>query len=201
MTVDPRVRLITLADRSRAAAALASGFAEDPVWCWLSGTDDSERRLSRFWREFVGVATGGATTAITYVAGDGDSVAVWRPVDEWKVRPLELIRVFPGMLGAIRHRLPLSLSLLAAMEEAHPAEPHHYLEFVATHRARQGQGLGAAVLQPVLDQADTEGIGCYLESSNPRNLAFYARLGFEERGEIRGKRGGPPVTPMWRDPR
>jgi GNAT superfamily N-acetyltransferase len=194
-------RRITLADRSRAAAALASGFADDPVWCWLAGTDDSERRLYGYWRAVMGVATSDGSTVTTYVAGDADSVAVWRPVDRWKVSTGELVRVFPSLLGALRHRLVRSLSLLSAMEEVHPAEPHHYLEFVATHRDRQGQGLGAAVLQPALDQADDEGVGAYLESSNVRNLAFYARFGFTERATIEGKRGGPPVFPMWRDPR
>ena len=197
----PEARLIALADRRRAAAALASGFAEDPVWCWLAGTDDTERRLARYWRAVMDLATSDGTKVAAYVAGDADAVAVWRPVDRWKVSTGELVRVFPRLLGGLRHHLVRSLSLLSAMEAVHPAEPHHYLEFVATHRDRQGQGLGAAVLQPALDQADDEGVGAYLESSNPKNIAFYARFGFTERDIIEGRRGGPPVFPMWRDPR
>jgi GNAT superfamily N-acetyltransferase len=197
----PEARLITPADRPRAAAALASGFATDPVWCWLAGIDDSERRLSRYWRTLVDVATSDGAKVTAYVAGDGDSVALWRPVDRWKVSSGELVRVVPSLLGALRHRVVRSLSLLSALEAVHPTEPHHYLEFVATHRDHQGKGLGAAVLQPALDQADDEGVGAYLESSNPKNIAFYARFGFIERPTLEGRRGGPPVFPMWRDPR
>jgi GNAT superfamily N-acetyltransferase len=196
----PEARLITPADRPRAAAALASGFAHDPVWCWLAGTDDSEQRLLRYWRALVDVATSDGSKVTTYVAGDADSVAVWRPVDRWKVSTGELVRVLPSLLGALRHRLVRSLSLLSAMEEVHPAEPHHYLEFVATHRDHQGKGLGAAVLQPALDQADDEGVGAYLESSKERNVAFYGRHGFRVTREIRFPRG-PKVWLMWRDPR
>lgn len=195
------VRLITAADRARASAALASGFAHDPVFCWLAGRDDSEARLAPYWRAVIKVLTSDKASVTPYVAGDGDSVALWRPPGKWKVETGEIARALPAYIASVRHRMLGGLALLSAMEKAHPTEPHHYLEFVATHRDRQGKGLGAAVLQPVLDQADTEGVGCYLESSNPRNLAFYARLGFQERGEVRGKRGGPPVFPMWRDAR
>ena len=198
---DDGVRLITAADRPRASAALASGFAEDPVFCWLAGRPDSEQRLAGYWRAVINVLTTEKASVTPYVAGDGDSVALWRPVDKWKVETGEVLRALPAYIAAVRHRMLGGLALLSAMEKQHPEEPHHYLEFVATHRDRQGKGLGAAVLQPVLDQADDEGLGCYLESSNPKNMSFYFRLGFEERGEIQGKRGGPPVFPMWRNPR
>ena len=41
----------------------------------------------------------------------------------------------------------------------------------------------------------------YLESSNVRNVPFYARHGFETTGEIVCGKGAPTVTAMWRDPR
>ena len=64
---------------------------------------------------------------------------------------------------------------------------------------RQDAGLGAAVLAPVLDRCDAEGVHAYLESSNPRNLPFYRRLGFVAAGEI-PLPGGPSLIPMWREP-
>jgi hypothetical protein len=51
----------------------------------------------------------------------------------------------------------------------------------------------------MLERADAEGLPVYLESSNPRNLTFYRRHGFEAWGEvIRMPEGGPSVQPMWR---
>lgn len=200
MRADHDVRRIDRADRGRAAAALASGFAEDPVHCWLAGVADCERRLARYWRATLGAILS-SPHGIAYAAGDLESVAVWREVDGWKVTAGELVRIAPAYLAAVRARAVAGLSLLSALERAHPDEPHLYLEYLATRRDRQGRGLGAAVLQPVLDRADEEGLGCYLESSNPRNRPFYARLGFRELGEVRGRRGGPPLVPMWRAPR
>ena len=44
--------------------------------------------------------------------------------------------------------------------------------------SRQGQGLGAMVIAPVLERCDAEGVRAYLDSTNPRNRPFYRRLGF-----------------------
>ena len=43
----------------------------------------------------------------------------------------------------------------------------------------QGKGLGGALLQPALAKADQEGLPCYLETLEEKNLAFYGRHGFE----------------------
>jgi predicted N-acetyltransferase YhbS len=42
----------------------------------------------------------------------------------------------------------------------------------------QGQGIGGALLQPVLDRADQHELPCYLETVEPSNLPFYSRHGF-----------------------
>jgi ribosomal protein S18 acetylase RimI-like enzyme len=97
--------------------------------------------------------------------------------------------------------MPLIATGLLGMERRHPREkPHWYLAVLGTDPSAQGQGLGSAVLQPVLERCDTDGIGAYLESSKERNIDFYARHGFRVTGKIRLPRG-PTMWPMWRDPR
>jgi ribosomal protein S18 acetylase RimI-like enzyme len=87
------------------------------------------------------------------------------------------------------------------MERAHPrSPPHWYLAVLGTEPELQGRGLGSAVLAPVLEQADRDGVAAYLESSKESNIAFYARHGFRVSGEVRLPRG-PKLWPMWRDPR
>ena len=44
---------------------------------------------------------------------------------------------------------------------------------------------------------DEQGIPGYLESSNPANIPFYRRHGYELAGEIQVG-SSPVVTPMWR---
>jgi ribosomal protein S18 acetylase RimI-like enzyme len=87
------------------------------------------------------------------------------------------------------------------MERKHPKTPQHwYLAVLGTAPDAQGRGLGSAVLGPVLEQCDRDGVGAYLESSKERNIDFYARHGFRVLEELRLLRG-PKMWKMWREPR
>ena len=90
--------------------------------------------------------------------------------------------------------------LEAALAETRPqGRPHWYLGTLSTVPERQSGGLGGRMLAPVLSVCDSEGWPAYLESSNPRNLAFYFRHGFVQTGEIILPEG-PSLYPMWREP-
>jgi hypothetical protein len=49
-----------------------------------------------------------------------------------------------------------------------------------------------------LDRVDAEHAPAYLESSNPVNVPYYQRFGFEITGDITLPNGGPKLIPMWR---
>jgi GNAT superfamily N-acetyltransferase len=195
-----QVRKATAADRATVASALGSAFAEDPVLCWMSGEADCERRMAPFWRTITAIELAKADHEM-FVSEDGASVALWKGIDKWKSRPGEMLRLAPAMVRSLRARGPLGLRLLTEMEKVHPTEPHYYLECLGTRRDRQGKGAGSAVIEKMLQRCDAEGVPAYLESSNPRNVPFYARHGFVETGVIEAPKGGPKLTPMWRDPR
>jgi GNAT superfamily N-acetyltransferase len=196
----PEARRAAPADAATIAATLASAFGEDPVFRWMTGVADTERRLARFWAADVRAGLRHDDHEL-YLTGDGASAAFWRGVGRWKASTAEVLAVAPAALVALRWRLPRAMSLFNAMERAHPTEPHYYLESLGTRRGCQSRGGGSAVIAPVLARCDAEGVPAYLESSNPRNLAFYARHGFVERGVGGAPRGGPTMTTMWREPR
>jgi ribosomal protein S18 acetylase RimI-like enzyme len=85
------------------------------------------------------------------------------------------------------------------MEEQHPHAPHEYLWFLGVHPAWQGHGIGAALLNAVLDRLDTEDTAAYLEATSPDNVRLYLRHGFEITGVINAH-GGAPLWQMWREP-
>ena len=88
---------------------------------------------------------------------------------------------------------------LLGVERRHPLRaPRWYLSVLGTDPVAQRQGLGSAVLRPVLEQCEADGIGAYLESSKERNIDLYARHGFRVSGELRLPRG-QRVWPMWRE--
>src|SRR5260221_10268020 len=76
---------------------------------------------------------------------------------------------------AVVERLKISDHVLRA---ARPDGDYFYLQGVGTDPAHQEHGFARAVLAPVLEQCDREGIPAYLESTKERNVAFYEHRGF-----------------------
>lgn len=94
-----------------------------------------------------------------------------------------------------------ALSMSEKMQDAHPKEPHYYLFTIGALASARGQGIGRRLIAPMLAHADHEGVPVYLENSNPVNHGFYVSHGFEKIGEFEVGPGGPPMAPMWREPR
>ena len=90
--------------------------------------------------------------------------------------------------------------MLERLAEDHPDGRHWHLAFIGADPMQRGKGIGASLLRHMLEHIDGEGLPCYLESSNPRNLELYRRHGFEVVREIRVG-GSPPAYPMVRPPR
>jgi len=190
----------TAGDRERFADALASAFADDPVFGWiLAGRSPIERRLRRYFRALLREELRPSDHEV-YLAADGSGGAIWKGIDEWKTPTRAIIREAPALATVFELRGVRGLRVLGAMERAHPEAPHYYLHTLGTRRPSQGHGVGSAVIAPMLARCDRESVPAYLESSNPRNVAFYARHGFETQGLVALPAGAPPITRMWREP-
>ena len=87
------------------------------------------------------------------------------------------------------------------MRAYRPAALHFYLQGLGTDPDRQGEGLGSAVMQPVLERCDADGLPAYLESTKERNVGFYEQHGFEVVGKEQIASDGPMLWLMWREPR
>jgi GNAT superfamily N-acetyltransferase len=128
-------------------------------------------------------------------------VAIWKAPTKWKMPTGDMLRAMPSMLRAFGTKAPRMIGAISAIEKVHPKEEHYYLEALGTRQDMQSKGVGSAVIRHMLDRCDAEGMPAYLESSNVRNVPFYARHGFETTGEIAVGKGAPTVTAMWREPR
>jgi GNAT superfamily N-acetyltransferase len=198
-------RLLLAADLVAASTALATAFADDPMMAWAAGDGATDGRVERSATGFFapGLAAGlkrGHSYGVPGAEGF-EGVAVWSPPDVEMFDEAEggaFATAFVDTYG--EEAFGRLMALNALTDEFHPHDrPHFYLLFLgATVR---GRGAGAQVVAPVLDRCDADGIGAYLESSNPRNVGFYERLGFEATWADVPEPGGPLLTGMWRDPR
>jgi ribosomal protein S18 acetylase RimI-like enzyme len=139
-----------------------------------------------------GAAHGGA-----WLAEGGAAAALWRPPGV-EADSEALGELLGSMIEA--SKLPLMGELAEAVAQYHPHEPHWYLSMVGVDPARQGMGLGSAMLKAGLARVDADGLPAYLESSNPRNVPLYERFGFEVMGVIQPG-DFPPLIPMLRPAR
>ena len=181
------------------ASALARAFAEDPVFEWLLPAKDSrELRLRRFFAlelSAIVLIDGWAQTSESL-----DGAALCLPPSAWRMpmgRALAHGREFLRSFGA---RLPRATGLLWRMESVHPRAAHYYLPYIGVAPEAQGRGLGTALMAPLLERCDREGLPAYLEATCERNAELYERLGFEHLRELRFA-GSPPLLLMRRRPR
>jgi RimJ/RimL family protein N-acetyltransferase len=193
----PTAAHVTTEHEPGAAAVLADAFSSDPVVAWMF--PHAAKRRERFRRMCVRMLALTRQRNHVLRTDDDGACAFWMPPGQPPLTASEQVRVtLPSLRGLARH-LPQSLALLELMDRKHPKEPHWYLFLLGSDPARRGQGHGVAVVRPVLDQCDRDGIPAYLENSNPVNTAYYERLGFVATEELR-RAGSPPLLAMWREP-
>lgn len=186
------------------AVTMAAAFDGDPVWTWMveHASDTPERRRRRLEVLFAALLRHALPRGHVFTTADRSAVAIWSPPGQWKLPLPAMLRAAPSILRASGVRLPRLLARLGEVEKHHEKQPprHWYLEFVATAPAAQGGGLGSVLVADALARFDAEGLPVYLESSNPKNLPFYERHGFEVTGDL-PVTSGPPQWTLWRDAR
>ena len=181
-------------DRARLVDVIVLAFVRDPVTRWAFR--DPHQYLE-FFPEFVNAFGGRAFEhASAHYADQFAGGALWLPPG---VHPDEegLGQVLERAMG---DQIREVSALFEQMARYHPTEPHWYLPLIGTDPARQGSGVGSALLRHATDICDRDGVPAYLESSNPRNIPLYERHGFKVLGRIQHGRS-PVITPMLRRPR
>lgn len=185
-------------DIPQLAETNALAFADDPVTGWLF--PDEERRLVMLQRFYRANVREMMAVGEVWCSNDRCAIAKWEPPGRSPGRVSRLIWMLPVAPLVLRLGPPVRVvtDALKRLEERRPSEPHWYLSGLATRPDRQRQGLGRAVLRPVLERCDSEGLSAYLETSRPENLAYYEAIGFVVVGELDLAVGGPHMWTMAR---
>ena len=165
-----------------AAAALAASHADYPAF--RSVFPDPARRARALLPFFTAAVRDALPFGAVHVAEDGSNVAataVWLPPGAfpWTAgRKLRAAPAFLQVLAADPRRFATFSRYGANAERAHPSGRHWYLVVLGVRPEAQRGGVGSRLVEPVLERADVDGVDCYLETSDPGNVAFYERFGF-----------------------
>lgn len=199
MSAGASVRRATEADLPGIANALSLAFHDDPIMQWLFG-DDHPRPMLYSERFFAHEGARHLRHEHVFTVDGTPGAAYWDPPGHWKTKARDILRLAPLMVRGMGSRTIKALRGLSRMEAFHAQQPEHfYLAVLGTRPDRQGEGVGSALMAPVLERCDVEGVGAYLESSKESNIPFYRRHGFEVLGEVTFP-SGPTIWPMWRHP-
>jgi GNAT superfamily N-acetyltransferase len=188
------VKSATAYDIADVVAVEVLAFNTDPIARWLYPEPD---QYLTYFPQFVRTFGGKAFEQNTaYYLDDYIGAALWFPPDT--EADAELLIDLIQRSVAEQDQADL-FDFLEQMGHYHPTEPHWYLAILGVQPNRQSKGYGAALVQNILQECDRTQIPAYLESSNPRNVSFYQRHGFEVIGTIQAG-ASPTIFPMIRYP-
>jgi GNAT superfamily N-acetyltransferase len=193
--VRPAIGVVSPQHADRAFITLAIAFEDDPPCRWLYPEED---QYSHYFPIFAKAFGGAAIEQRTALASRGFSgVALWMPpgVGPNEEALAELIEE-----SIADSRKAGVFALFAEMGRVHPIEPHWYLPLIGVDPTRQGNGIGTALLRPVLEECDRSNLPAYLEATSARSVPLYKRHGFKPLAQIMVS-GCPPIVPMLRSSR
>ena len=190
--MEASVVIATRADEDALISVTILAFSNDPAGRRLY---PDPLQYLRFFPEFVRLYGGPAFDhASAHCVGGGRGAALWLPpgihADEVALDSL-LERTL-----ADADKLEL-FEVYSLMKQHRPTEPHWFLPLIGVDPSCRGQGLGTALMQHGLLACDRDGKLAYLDSTNPSNIPFYERFGFELVAKIEIGHH-PPVYPMLR---
>ena len=185
-----------------AAAVLARAFIDDPLFIWIE-PDEERRARSLVWLMETGSRYGARFGEVHGTVGALRGAAVWLPpgastVDPGRLEQAGFVNPAAVLGDTGLERFGRFMEHAESLHLRDMPEPHWYLMILGVDPPFQGLGLGGAIMQPVVERADSEGLPCYLDTSKERNLVFYRKHGFEvvQEGTIPG--GGPRFWTMSR---
>lgn len=185
------------------AEMMARAFHADPLFTWML-PDETRRRKTLYWF-FECMLDLGLRIGQVHTTPGLDGATIWLGTENPHIRWMESIRsglsLFPLKVGI--SRLPGCLTLDRCFGDIHKhsvSGPHWYLCILAVDPARQGTGVGQALLRYHLARVDQDMLPCYLETNKERNSAFYQKSGFNVSGQETPIPGGPTIWGMIRQP-
>lgn len=194
--------LIELADQSDLDACVATLVDShlDYAWEeWAVVGGDRRARLEEAFRSDLQML--GLPHGVVMKTRQCEAVAVWLPADAGELLTVdERLRRDEVTSTIFGNRMATVAEVDDIVGSAPCPDADWHLATMGALPALQRQGLGSAVLTPMLDRLDGNRQSARLETSTTANVAFYERHGFEVVAEPELPHGAPTTWLMHRRP-
>lgn len=179
------------------APVLARTFADDAMVAWPFHDHDVEERAAPL---FAALLREYAALGIVIEADDGAGVAAWIPPESDVGLEQVNVATWSEVVGLTDDGGDRYHRFWSWLESYVPHEPHWMLDMVGVDPARQGEGIGSALVRYGVERAEDDGVPAFLETSKARNVPYYERFGFRTAAEEDAPDGGPHIWFMRLDP-
>lgn len=120
---------------------------------------------------------------LAYALPGAGGLACWLPPGQKEFTMGRIIRsgliAMPLAFGlAAYRRFDSYMSISGRLRREHMPESSWYLWVLGVSPQLQGKGIGGRLIRPVLNEADSKGQACFLETEDERNVGFYSKHGF-----------------------
>ena len=157
------------------AAVLARAFANDPMIRWP--LPDGDGLGDRIEQTFGSIYHGIVDLGLIWEAGDGDGFAVWIPAG-MSDQMFESDSAARDLVSPLTDDHAARYDVLWSWIETHTPADAWYLDVLGVDPAKQGAGVGTALVQLGLGRAARDGADAVLETAVEANVAYYERFGF-----------------------
>jgi GNAT superfamily N-acetyltransferase len=176
----PVVRLAAAADVPRIAATLTVALAASRWARWALPDDGRVQRLTR--RNELVAGHRGVATGTTWVTDEVDAVAAWEPppgAAGTDPLPADVAAALAGEVPRLHGERAVVVAASEALVSAvRPTGPHWWLWALATRPTARRRGLAGAVIAPVLQRCDAEGLAAATSAHSWANVRWLRRFGF-----------------------
>jgi GNAT superfamily N-acetyltransferase len=177
------------------AYILALAYSEDPIHIWTMPRTEKQLNDAMMFFFFY-LRKMPKDNWYVYISSDYSAALVASLVSKGGSAYLDDVR----QLHKILQKRSPAADYFQWIETYRPNIDHYYLDLIGCLPSQRSQGQGSFLMRSLLEKADQKGLPIWSWSSNPRNLTFYRRLGFEIGEELRRDAETPPVTILWRPP-
>ena len=170
-------------DLQRGTDVLVRAFREDTLTHYFIPPCDNWNSLAAKYFAFrlrFGIIYGEVYASSSEIEG----LAAWFTPGKSDMTNFRMIRAGGMSLSRdmgkdIIARMNMIGEYTSRMRKQHVLEPHWHLFPIAVDPEFQGKGHASTLMKPMLARIADEGLSCYLETQNEKNVSLYEHFGFE----------------------